>query len=115
MTYFFSFVLSVVLTTLSYFIGSQLTANDIAIWQSIAIGLSVVSIGALTETLGAPIWLIVLVPFPVGMLLLYLFLNKPLYIWLLTYITVLALYTVIHVIMSSFFKFHSLIPAWRLS
>ncbi|QGH36696.1 hypothetical protein GI584_22725 [Gracilibacillus salitolerans] len=115
MGYFFSFVLSVVLTTLSYFLGSQLIMNDIAIWQSVVIGFSVVSLGALTESLGAPIWLIVLVPIPIGMLLLYLFLNKPLHIWLLTYITVLALYTVIHVIMSYFFRFHSLIPAWRLS
>jgi hypothetical protein len=38
---------------------------------------SVVSLGAITEFLGAPIWLIVLIPFPVGMFLLYLILNKP--------------------------------------
>ncbi|WP_332695260.1 hypothetical protein [Halalkalibacter lacteus] len=115
MNYFFSFILSIVLTSLSYFLGGQLIRNDIALWQSLVIGASVVTFGALTEYLGAPIWLIVLIPFPVGMLLLYLFLNKPLHIWFLTYITVLALYSVIHVVMSYFFQFHSLIPAWKLS
>lgn len=115
MNYFFSFVLSIVLTSLSYFLGSHLIKNDIAIWQALVIGFSVVSLGALTEALGAPIWLIVLIPIPVGMLLLYLFLNKPIGTWFLSYITVLALYSVIHVVISYFFQFHSLIPAWKLS
>lgn len=115
MNYLVSFVLSIVLTSLSYFLGSYFMKNSLAIWQALLIGFSVVSLGALTESLGAPIWLIVLIPFPVGMLLLYLFLNQPLHIWFLTYITILAIYYVIHVIMSRFFQFHSLIPAWKLS
>lgn len=59
-------------------------------WQALIIGFTVVSLGALTEYLGAPIWFI-------------------------AYITVLALYTIIHIPMSYFFHFHSLIPAWKLS
>lgn len=115
MIYLFSLVLSIFLTSLSYYLGSFLIGNSIVIWQALIIGTSVVSLGALTEVLKAPIWLVVLIPFPVGMLLLYLFLNKPLQTWFLTYITILALYTIIHVIMSYFSKFHSLIPAWKLS
>lgn len=115
MNYFFSFVLSIVLTSLSYFLGSFLVKSNIAVWQAFIIGISVVSLGALTEVFNAPIWLIVLLPFPVGMMLLYLFLNKPLQAWFLTYITILALYSMIHIIMSYFFEFHSLIPAWKLS
>jgi len=115
MHYFLSFALSIVLTSLSYFLGSLFVSNQIAIWQALVIGSLVVSLGALTEAFHAPIWLIVLTPFPVGMLLLYLFLNKPLHTWFITYITILAIYTIIHVIMSYFFEFHSLIPAWKLS
>ncbi|MDX8045260.1 hypothetical protein SH601_04595 [Gracilibacillus sp. S3-1-1] len=115
MTYFLSFVLSVVLTSLSYFLGSEIVRNGIAIWQAMVIGFTVVSLGALTEAFHAPIWLIVLMPFPVGMLLLYIFLQKTFLTWLLTYITILALYTVIHISVSYFFQFHSLIPAWKLS
>ena len=115
MNYFFSFLLATILTACSYFLGSLLIRNDIAVWQAIIIGVSVVSLGAITEVFGAPIWLIVLIPFPVGMLLLYLYLNKPLATWFLTYLTTLDLYSFIHVVMSYFFQFHSLIASWRLS
>ncbi len=115
MNYVISFVIAILLTSFSYFFGSRFITNGIAIWQALIIGTSVVSLGAITEALRAPIWLIVLMPFPVGMLLLFLFLNKPLYIWMFAYLTTLALYTVIHMIASKFFHFHSLIPAWKLS
>ncbi|MFS0673710.1 hypothetical protein [Ornithinibacillus sp. 179-J 7C1 HS] len=115
MSYVVSYILSVALTSLSYFIGSHIVRNGIALWKAIVIGTSVVTLGALTEALGAPIWLIVLTPFPVGMILLYLFLKKAFLQWMLTYSTILLLYTIIHVIMSMFFDFHSLIPAWKLN
>lgn len=115
MNYFISFLLATLLTAFSYFLGSLLIRNGIAVWQALIIGVAVVSLGAITEALGAPIWLIVLIPFPVGMFLLYLFLNKPFDTWFLTYLTILVLYSVIHVVVSYFFQFHSLIPAWRLS
>lgn len=115
MHYLVSFLLSIVLTSLSYFTGSRLIKNPITAAQSLIVGASVVSVGAATEALGAPVWLIVFMPFPVGMLLLYLFLKTSSSQWFLTYITILTLYSVIHVIMSYFFQFHSLIPAWTLS
>ncbi|MFC5463460.1 hypothetical protein [Lederbergia graminis] len=115
MNYFLSYALSIILTSLSYFIGTHILKKGIESWQALIIGFTVVSLGALTEYLGAPIWLIVLIPFPVGMLLLFLFLQQPLQIWFIAYITVLALYTIIHIPMSYFFHFHSLIPAWKLS
>jgi hypothetical protein len=115
MNYFLGFVLSIILTSFAYFFGSYIIGSSIAFWQALFIGISVVSFGAIAEGLGAPIWLIVLTPFPVGMLLLYLFLNESFVTWLLTYVTILAIYTAIHVFMSYFFHFHSLIPAWKLS
>ena len=115
MNYMISFMIAILLTALSYFFGSRLITNGIAIWQALIIGTFVVSLGAITEALRAPIWLIVLVPFPVGMLLLFLFLNKPMHTWFFTYLTTLILYTIIHIIASYFFHFHSLIPAWKLS
>lgn len=115
MNYFLNYLLAVLLTSFSYFLGSFLIRHGIAAWQALVIGFSVVTLGALAEALGAPIWLIVLLPFPVGMFLLYLFLNESFLTWLLTYVTILALYTALHVFMSYFFHFHSLIPAWKLS
>ncbi|MFP7476846.1 hypothetical protein [Terribacillus saccharophilus] len=115
MKYFVDFILAIILTGLSYYIGSFLLRNGLPIWQAMVIGFSVVALGALTEALGAPIWLIVLVPFPVGMLLLYLFLQVPIHNWFITYAVTLALYTLMHIPMSYYFQFHSLIPAWKLS
>lgn len=115
MHYFASFLMAVFLTSLSYFFGSRLLTPGLYAWQALIIGASVVSLGALAEALKLPIGLIVFIPFPVGMLLLFLFLQQPFRIWLLTYLIILALYTLIHVIASYFFHFHSLIPAWKLS
>ena len=115
MRYYFDFLLAIILTALSYFIGSFLISNGLSVFLALIIGISVVSLGAITESLRAPMWLIILVPFPVGMILLYLFLDEPLLTWLITYFITLAIYTVIHVFMSFIFKFHSLIPAWKLS
>jgi len=115
MNYFLGFMLSIILTSSAYFLGSYFIGNSIAFWQALIIGTTVVSFGAIAEGLDAPVWLIVLIPFPVGMFLLYLFLNESFITWLITYAAVLALYTVIHIIMSYFFRFHSLIPAWKLS
>ncbi|MEC0281657.1 hypothetical protein [Terribacillus saccharophilus] len=115
MKYLVDFILAIILTGLSYYIGSLLFRHGLPIWHAMVIGFSVVALGALTEALGAPIWLIVLVPFPVGMLLLYLFLQIPIYNWFITYATTLAFYTLTHIPMSYYFQFHSLIPAWKLS
>ncbi len=113
--YFFDFILAISLNSFSYYIASSVLRNGLPFWQALIIGFSVVSLGALTEALGSPMWLIVLVPFPVGMFLLYSFLHVTVSQWLLTYIITLAIYTVIHIFMSYFFHFHSLIPAWKLS
>lgn len=115
MKYLFDFILAVSLNSFSYYIASLILRNELPFWQALIIGFSVVSLGALTEVLGSPMWLIVLVPFPIGMFLLYSFLNVTVPQWFLTYIITLAIYTVIHIPMSYFFNFHSLIPAWKLS
>ena len=115
MGYYFDFLLAILLTAFSYFIGSFLLKIDLSAFHALIIGVTVVSLGAITEVLKAPIWLIILVPFPVGMILLFLFLREPANTWFMTYLLTLAIYSVIHVIMSYFFKFHSLIPAWKLS
>lgn len=115
MHYFLSYLLAVVLTSLSYFLGSLFMQHSIGVWPALLIGISVVSLGAVTEALRSPVWLVIFIPFPVGMVLLYLFLKEPLHFWLITYLIILLLYTMIHVFMSYFFHFHSLIPAWKLS
>ncbi|MFA9455275.1 hypothetical protein ACERJO_00705 [Halalkalibacter sp. AB-rgal2] len=115
MKYFINFVLAILLTSISYVIGSLVLSEGILMWQALIIGISVVTLGAITEAIKAPIWLIIVVPFPVGMSLLFIFLNEPFLTWLLTYLITLVIYSFVHILVSYFFKFHSLIPAWKLS
>ncbi|CAM4402080.1 hypothetical protein [Paenibacillus tarimensis] len=114
MSYIRDFILAFTLTAASYYMGTLLVSGGIDWWEALLIGISVVSLGAITEGLNAPIWLIILVPFPVGMLLLYYFLNTTLIMWFSAYLTTLLIYTIIHILMSYSFRFHSLIPAWKL-
>ncbi|WP_420835853.1 hypothetical protein [Bacillus weihaiensis] len=113
--YLFDFALAISLTAFSYYIASFILENELLLWQAFVIGFSVVSLGALTEKLGSPMWLIIFIPFPIGMILLYLFLNVSVPQWFLNYMLTLTIYTVIHIPMSYFFHYHSLIPAWKLS
>ncbi|MBO1513043.1 hypothetical protein [Metabacillus bambusae] len=115
MKYFSSFIAAITLTSLSYFLGDLFLTKGLLIWQALIIGASVVILGATAEKLRAPMWLIILTPFPVGMLLLFFFLNESWTMWLSTYSFTLLIYVIIHVIISSLFRFHSLIPAWKLS
>ncbi len=113
--YIIRYGMAIFLTSLSYYFGSQLVTDGMFFWQALVIGFLVVTIGAVTEKFGAPIWLIVLMPFPIGMVALYVFLAETMSVWFLTYLVTLMIYTFIHIIASYFFRFHSLIPAWKLS
>ncbi|MFD1020928.1 hypothetical protein [Thalassobacillus hwangdonensis] len=115
MKYFFDFLLAISLNGFSYYVASRVFTLDLSVWQALVIGASVVTLGALTEAVGSPMWLIVLMPFPVGMILLYLFLGVSVPVWFITYAVTLTIYTIIHIPMSYFFGFHSLIPSWKLS
>ncbi|MDQ0226426.1 hypothetical protein [Metabacillus niabensis] len=115
MKYYSSFITAVLLTSLSYFLGDIFLTKGLSIWHAIIIGACVVTLGAVVEKLNSPMWLIILTPFPVGMGLLFLFLNESFMQWFITYALTLLIYVVIHVVASRLFRFHSLIPAWKLS
>lgn len=62
MRYYFDFLLAIVLTSLSYFIGSSFFSNGLSVLQALIIGTSVVFLGAAIEALKAPMWLIIFPP-----------------------------------------------------
>lgn len=115
MKYFISLVTAIFLTSLAYYLGDLFLTNGLLAWQPLVIGASVVILGAIVEKLHSPMWLIILTPFPVGMILLFLFLNENLSHWFITYALTLVVYVILHVAASALFRFHSLIPAWKLS
>lgn len=114
MNYFIKLLLAILLTSLAYFLGDLVTAAQLFLWQPFVIGGTVVIAGALVEKVNASMWLIIAVPFPIGMVLLYLFINDTILTWFMTYAATLLIYIVIHIIASALFRFHSLIPAWKI-
>ncbi|MDZ5609094.1 hypothetical protein U2I54_19000 [Bacillus pseudomycoides] len=88
--------------------------NRLELWQPFIIGLAVVSAGALTEKLNSPMWLIIVIPFPIGITLLLSFLQWDGILWLSAYGLTLFYYIIFHIFLSYVFKFDSLIPAWKL-
>ena len=93
-------------TALSWGLGFYIVDRKIYIFESAAIGCFVCLLGYSVQLLGAPIWAVVAAPIPLDILLLWYVLRKPLCIW--------AIYIVLHIILSAWLHYDSLIPAWKL-
>ena len=65
------------------------------------------------ESLGAPPWAVVAAPVPLDVLLLWYVLRKPRKM-AVAYVSIWAIYIVIHILLSALLRYDSLIPAWRL-
>jgi hypothetical protein len=65
------------------------------------------------EHLGAPPWAVVAAPVPLDLLLLWYVLRKPRKM-AVAYVSIWAIYIVIHILLSALLRYDSLIPAWRL-
>jgi hypothetical protein len=100
-------------TALSWGLGFYLVDRKIYLFASLAIGCFVCLLGYSIESLGAPIWAVVAGPIPLDILLLWYVLRKPRKM-LVAYPAIWAIYIVIHVVLSRFLQYDSLIPAWRL-
>lgn len=106
--------MAIIFTSLSYYFADRTIYRYLVWWQPLLIGTSVVAAGALVEKLNAPMWLIIVIPFPIGMILLMWFFNWSIQRWFFTYSLTLVYYVILHIVLSWGVKFDSLIPAWKL-
>lgn len=113
MTYVGGMIIAILFTALSYFLSDRTLYKRLHFWQPLMIGLVVVIAGALADLLHAPMWLIIIIPFVLGVGLLWSFLRMR-KVLIYTYVLTWVYYSVFHIILSSVFKFDSLIPAWKL-
>ncbi|HET7521763.1 MAG TPA: hypothetical protein VFJ73_00425 [Bacillales bacterium] len=112
--YFFGYVLAILFTGLAYYLGDVTLYRELSGWQPFLIGFAVVTAGVLMEQFRAPIGLIVITPFPIGMLLLLYFFQWNVLPWIYTYFLSLGYYMVLHILLSAGFRYDSLMPAWKL-
>jgi hypothetical protein len=105
--------IAIFFTALSWGIGFYLVDRRVHIFASLAIGCFVCLFGYSVESLGAPAWAVVAAPVPLDLLLLWYVLRRPRKM-VVAYVSIWAIYIVFHIVLSSLFRFDSLIPAWKL-
>jgi hypothetical protein len=105
--------IAILFTTLAWGLGFYIADKRIYIFASLAIGCFVCLLGYSVASLGAPVWAVVAAPIPLDVLLLWYVLRKPRKM-AVAYVSTWAIYLVIHILLSRFIGYDSLIPAWRL-
>jgi hypothetical protein len=105
--------IAIIFTALSWGLGLYLVDKRVYIFASLAVGCFVCLFGYSVESLGAPAWAVVAAPVPLDLLLLWYVLRTPRKM-ALAYVSIWAIYIVIHILLSALLRYDSLIPAWRL-
>jgi hypothetical protein len=103
----------IIFTALSWGLGLYLVDKRVYIFASLAVGCFVCLFGYSVESLGAHPWAVVAAPVPLDLLLLWYVLRKPRKM-AVAYVSIWAIYIVIHILLSALLRYDSLIPAWRL-
>ena len=105
--------IAIIFTARSWGIGLYLVDKRVYIFASLAVGCFVCLFGYSVASLGAPLWAVVAAPVPLDLLLLWYVLRKPRKM-AVAYMSIWAIYIGIHILLSAFLRYDSLIPAWRL-
>lgn len=105
--------IAILFTALSWGLGLYVVDRKVYVFASLAIGCFVCLLGYSISSLGAPSWAVVGGTAPLDLFLLWYLLRKPRKI-MLAYGAVWGIYIVIHVMLSAFLRYDSLIPPWRL-
>jgi hypothetical protein len=105
--------IAIIFTALAWGLGFYVVDKKAYVFTSLAIGCFVCLLGYSVESLGAPAWAVVAAPVPLDVLLLWYVLRNPRKM-AIAYVSIWAIYTVFHVVLSAGLRYDSLIPAWRL-
>ena len=105
--------IAILFTALSWGLGFFIADRKVYLFASLAIGCFVCLFGYSVESVGAPPWAVVAAPVPLDILLLWYVLRRPRKM-AVAYVSTWAIYTVLHILLSSLLRYDSLIPAWRL-
>ena len=105
--------IAIFFTALSWGLGLYLVDKKVYIFASLAVGCFVCLFGYSVASLGAPPWAVVASPVPLDLLLLWYVLRRPRKM-AVAYVSIWAIYIVIHILLSALLLYDSLIPPWRL-
>jgi hypothetical protein len=105
--------IAILCTAFSWALGFYIADRKAHVFASLAIGCFVCLLGYSVASLGAPVWVVVAAPVPLDLLLLWYVLRQPRKM-IVAYPTIWVIYIVMHIMLSAFFRYDSLIPAWKL-
>jgi hypothetical protein len=108
------FGVAILFTGLAYVIGISVAEQRMRIVGSLLIGVVVVTLGYVAKYFHAPIWLVIALPIPFGIIILWYVVGKRVRQTIVAYITTWIAYLVFHVLLSAIFHYDSLIPPWHL-
>jgi hypothetical protein len=105
--------MAILLTGFCWGMGFYVADRRVRIFAPLAIGCFVCLTGYTAQSLGAPLWLVVAAPIPLDFLLLWYVLRRP-RAMIVAYVSIWAIYLVVHVAFSALLRYDSLIPSWKL-
>ena len=105
--------IAIFFTALAWGLGFYIADKKAHVFASLAIGCFVCLLGYSVASLGAPVWLVIAAPVPLDLYLLWYVLRTRRKM-IVAYPSIWGIYIVIHVLLSAFLHYDSLIPAWRL-
>lgn len=94
--------IAILFTALSWGVGFYVADRKAHVFASLAIGCFVCLLGYSVASLGAPVWVVVAVPVPLDVLLLWYVLRSPRKM-VIAYPTIWLIYIAIHVVLSHSF------------
>ena len=114
MTFISLFGIAIIFTSLSYVIGIYIIEKKMKIVGSFLIGAIMVTLGYFAHSVHAPFWLVIALPIPFGIILLWYIAGRKIKITIMAYIATWIVYLGFHTMLSIIFHYDFLIPAWRL-
>ncbi len=114
MTFISLFGIAVIFTSLSYVIGIYIIEKKMKLAGSFLIGIIVVTLGYFANYIHLPFWLVIGLPIPFGIILLWYIVGRKIKITIMSYIATWIVYLAFHIMLSIIFHYDFLIPAWHL-
>jgi len=105
--------IAILSTALACSVGFYVAERKFFIFASLAIGCFVCLLGYSVASLGAPGWAIIAAPFPLDIFLLWYVLKNPRKM-AVAYLVGGTTYVLLHVLLSMFLHYDSLIPIWKI-
>jgi len=108
------YLMNIVFTSLVLLAADWTLYQRMIWWQDLLIATSIIMVAAAVMSSRLPFFMIFVCQFPLSIALMLTFFAWDWQAWLYTYVLAITYYSLLHILLSLFIKYDSLIPAWRV-